>query len=287
MRKHAALLPAPPIHLLLDALTDSVSLSVWLRYDLLGDSGHWVSAIVEDFDAMPHVVLLSAVAAQTPGQPAFQPTDITRLDAYRLQSVQFATFTFRPVSSGLLIDILLTAVYSDFSLDCHFIGHVPPADALQLGNDAGDVIIRATYNSSSGKPAWNLTMSDTSYNSSTTALILELFWSPLPKALDAGLQSSVDDFIDAQHIMHCIACIEQSTVSICWIILLGCFQAATIVSALVGYCIRRCNRHLQPSADTLPARSRIHSDEQTDTVERGLIKPRQEVGGGGLDEQLL
>ena len=250
-------------------------------YYTLSDNGHWISAIVEDYDALPHVTLLSAVAAQSPGQPAFQPTTLTPASAYHLRSMHFAAFTFRPVSSGLILDILLTAAYDDFSLDCHFIGHVLPADALQLGSEAGEVLLRASVsNSSSGQLHWNTTLAGSTYNSSTTELVLQLFWSPLPNALVVGLQSSVDDFLTAQHIMHCVACIKQSAVSICWIILLGCFQAAAIVSTLVGYCIRHCNKHLQPSADTLPERSWIQSDEQTDAIERGLVN-------GGLEEQLL
>ena len=256
------------------------------RYDLLNDNGQWLSAIVENFNAMPHVTLLSAVAAQTTGQQPFQPTVETPQAAFELQSVAFAAFTFRPLSSGLLIDILLSANYAHFSLDCHFIGYVLPADAPPLGVSGGDVIV--TANRTSGRdPQWNLTVKDTSYNSSTSRYVLDLFWAPMPDVLSTGLFTSVSDFIDSQHIMHCTACVKQSAVSIAWIVLLGSFQAAAIISALVGYCIRRCNRDLQSSTGLLAERSWIQqSDDQSSAAECGLVVRRQDTAGG-LEEQLL
>ena len=67
--------------------------------------------------------------------------------------------------------------------------------------------------------------------------------------VDEAITYTLLTYTEQRHLQHCEVCVQESAVSMAWIIALGGVQAISVISSLAGYCLRRVN-------------VKVHADEQ-------------------------
>jgi hypothetical protein len=254
----------------------------------LSDSGSLIERLVQAHTPLRHLTLVSARMEENimDGQPLFQPTPGSHSDSRQLQSMRRVFMDFEPDNSSgsVMVDIIIFASFRSFQLDCRLIGYAAQSDWALIGDGEAMILSAPAINSSD--PMFNVTIVSTGYNDSTTQELLRRFYAPLPSVVQAGLDDSWEDFRWTRHVMYCKVCVRESAISIFWLILLGIFQAAALINAVLGCAIRKCNSDLH-STGVLVDEPQCSDQPFTTAVDfRVDVRHRQE-DAGSLEQSLL
>jgi hypothetical protein len=155
--------------------------------------------------------------------------------------------------------------FAEFDFECDVGGFMlhPLADNVPLDS----VVTISTDRINWTNTLDNLTVvSNPPNNINLTQAVLRLLYAPLMDQLEGFMDLAHDAFLDSRHIQHCTVCLPESAVSIAWIVLLGTLQAASMICALTGYCIRRWNRELADAEQPL-----LQQDGQTEQQTVGSL----------------